>query len=175
VAAFTYCPRCATALVDREHSGRTRRACPGEGCGFVHWGNPLPVVAAVVELPGGVVLARAPGWPEKFFGLITGFLEAGESAEAGCLREVKEELSLDGRVESLLGVYDFALRNELIVAFHVVAQGEVRLSEELEAFKVVPVEKLRPWPVATGLAVRDFLLKKGLPPDGPARNALARP
>ena len=67
MAAFTYCPRCATALVDREHSGRTRRACPGEGCGFVHWGNPLPVVAAVVELPGGVVLARAPGWPEKFF------------------------------------------------------------------------------------------------------------
>lgn len=164
MAAFAFCPRCASALVEREHSGRTRRACPKEGCGFVHWGNPLPVVAAVVELPGGVVLARAPGWPDKFFGLITGFLEAGESAEAGCLREVKEELALDGRVEALLGVYDFALRNELIVAFHVVAHGEVRLSPELAEYKLYAPADVRCWPAGTGYALADFLRSRGHEP-----------
>lgn len=37
--------------------------------------------------------------------LITGFLERGESAEEGILREVREELILKARLQSLVGVY----------------------------------------------------------------------
>ena len=156
-APFRFCPRCATPLVASPQAGRERPACPAPGCGFVHWGNPLPVVAAIVEHEGQVVLARARGWPEKMFGLVTGFLEAGESPEAGCLREVKEELDLDGTIVSLVGVYPFELRNELIVAYHVRATGTVKLSEELEAIKALPPEKVRPWPFGTGLAVQAWL------------------
>ncbi|HEY8428522.1 MAG TPA: NUDIX domain-containing protein, partial [Sandaracinaceae bacterium] len=76
------------------------------------------------------------------------------------LREVREELGLDGEVESLVGAYGFEQRNELIVAYHVRARGEVRLGEELEAFKRVPIEKLRPWPFGTGHAVRDWLARR---------------
>ncbi len=34
---FTYCPRCATALVDRQlaEDDRPRRVCPADGCRFV--------------------------------------------------------------------------------------------------------------------------------------------
>ncbi len=38
-------------------------------------GQPIPVVAAIVELDGMVILARNRLWPEKMFGLVTGFLE----------------------------------------------------------------------------------------------------
>ncbi len=152
-----FCPRCATELNDRLEEGRTRRVCPKEGCGFVHYGNPLPVVAAIVEHEGAVVLVRAQGWPEKFYGLVTGFLEAGESPQQGVLREVKEELDLEGEVRSLVGAYTFELRNELIVAFHVVATGTLKLGDELLAYKKIAPEKLRPWDFGTGLAVRDWL------------------
>ena len=152
-----FCPKCATALVDKVEEGRTRRACLKEGCGFIHYGNPLPVVAAIVEHEGAVILVRGQSWPEKMFGLVTGFLEAGESPEQGALREVKEELSLDGEVVSLVGAYDFQMRNELIVAFHVRAKGEVKLSSELAAYKKISADKLRPWDFGTGLAVRDWL------------------
>lgn len=152
-----FCPRCAAELTDQVEAGRTRRACPKEGCGFIHYGNPLPVVAAIVEHEGTVVLVRAHGWPEKFFGLVTGFLEAGESPEQGVLREVKEELDLDGEVIGLIGAYSFELRNELIVAFHVRARGELKLGAELAGFKRIAPEKLRPWELGTGLAVRDWL------------------
>ena len=52
--------------------------------------------------------------------------------------------------------------NELIIAFHVKAIGEVRLSEEIVAVKKVPKDKLIPWPYATGDAVRDWLRQQGI-------------
>jgi NAD+ diphosphatase len=155
-----FCPRCASELTDKVEEGRTRRACLKEGCGFIHYGNPLPVVAAIVEHEGAVVLVRSHGWPEKLFGLVTGFLEAGESPEEGVLREVKEELDLDGEVVGLIGAYSFQMRNELIVAFHVRATGVLKLGAELAGFKKIAPEKLRPWDFGTGLAVRDWLAKR---------------
>jgi NAD+ diphosphatase len=154
---FKYCPRCATGLVPKSAGGRERPTCPKDG--FVHWGNPLPVVGALVEHRGHIVLARGRGWPEKMFGIITGFLEAGETPEAGVLREVKEELGLDAEIVSLIGVYIFEMRNELIACWHVRAPDaqEVKLSDELEAVKSISPEKLRPWEFGTGLAVRDWL------------------
>jgi NADH pyrophosphatase NudC (nudix superfamily) len=154
---FRFCPRCATPLVDGAHAGRTRRQCPKEGCGFVHWGNPTPVVAAIIEHEGKVLLARGRGWPGKMFGLVTGFLEAAETPEAGVLREVKEEVGLDGEIVRLVGVYPFEVRNELIVAYHVRATGTVTLGDELEQVKAVEPEKLRAWPFGTGQAVQQWL------------------
>lgn len=151
---FKFCPKCGSALTTKEHHGRARAVCT---CGFVHWGNPTPVVAAIIEHEGQMLLARGKGWPEKVFALVTGFLEAGETPEAGVLREVKEETNLDGEVVSLVGVYPFEVRNELIVAFHVKTRGEVKLSDELEAIKLIPREKLRAWPFGTGLAVQAWL------------------
>jgi NAD+ diphosphatase len=159
-AEFTYCPRCATPLEEQQHGGKARPTCPKDG--FVHWGNPLPVVGAIVEHRGNVILARGRGWPEKMFGIITGFLEAGEEPEAAVLREVKEELSLDAEVVSLIGVYAFELRNEFIACWHLRARDDqdVQLGDELEAFKAIAPDKLRAWEFGTGLAVRDWLARR---------------
>jgi NAD+ diphosphatase len=159
--SYVYCPNDGTALVQREAGGKQRPCCPKEGCGFVHWGNPTPVVAAICEHEGSVLLVRNQGWPAKLYGLVTGFLEAGETPEAGVLREVKEELDLDGKVVSLVGAYAFELRNELIVAYHVKATGTVKVSDELEDYKRVDPAKLRAWEFGTGLAVKDWLARRG--------------
>ena len=142
-------------LESREHAGRVRLCCPKDG--WVFWDNPLPVVAAIVEHEGSVILVRNQGWPEKMFGLMTGFLEKGESPEQGVLRELREELGLDGEVVRLIGVYPFEQRNELIVAYHVRAHGTLALGDEIAECKAVAREKLRPWAFGTGLAVRDWL------------------
>ena len=154
---FRFCPRCATPLEDRVLEGRGRRACPKDGCGFIAYGNPTPVVAAIVQRGDAVLLVRAKGWPEKMFGLVTGFLEAGEAPRDAVLREVREELGLSGTLGALVGVYAFELRNELIACWHVTVEGEPTLGDELEACKAVPVAKLRPWPFGTGQAVADWL------------------
>lgn len=160
-----FCLRCGTALEPVVLEERERRRCPAEGCGFVFYGNPLPVVAAIVEHvtgpgEGEIILARQKGWPPGWFGLVTGFLERGEEPEAAMLRELREELGLEGEIVSLVGVYPFVQRNEIIVAWHVRARGEIVLGDELEAHKRVAIEKLRPWPFGTGLAVRDWLARR---------------
>jgi NAD+ diphosphatase len=73
-------------------------------CGFIHYDNPTPVVAAVVEHNGKVALAHNRAWPQtlrSFYGLITGFLERRESPEQCASRAVKEELDLDATAATL--------------------------------------------------------------------------
>ena len=98
------------------------------------------------------------------FGLITGFVERDESPEAAAAREVKEELDLDARTVALIGIYPFARKNELIIAYHVAASGEIRLNEELAEVRLLPPERLRPSDFGTGLAIRDWLRSRGLGP-----------
>lgn len=157
-----YCPRCGQTLIELPLAGRGRLACPDYQCGWVHWDNPLPVVAAIVELDGKIVLARNHAWPGDFHGLITGFLERDESPEEGVAREVMEELSLVTDAVSLVGVYPFPRKNELIIAYHVVAHGEIVLNEELAAYKLVPPHELEPWDAGTGWALRDWKKSRGL-------------
>jgi NADH pyrophosphatase NudC (nudix superfamily) len=94
------------------------------------------------------------------FGLITGFLEKAETPEAAVAREVNEELSLDVTAVHFVGLYPFERRNELIIAYHVPASGEVRLNEELADYRRIAPEKLRPWDFGTGLALRDWLARR---------------
>ncbi|QKS29310.1 MAG: NADH pyrophosphatase [Accumulibacter sp.] len=153
---WRFCPRCAAFLVAGEEGGRERLVCAAR-CGFVHWDNPAPVLAALVEYEGRILLARNHAWAPGAFGLITGFLERGEDPAAGVAREVREELGLTAGRATLIGVYPFARRHEVVIAYHLRAHGEIRLNEELAEFRLIAPDKLKPWDFGTGLAVRDWL------------------
>lgn len=157
---FQFCPQCASPLVEKIVDNESRIAC--SNCNFVHYNNPTPVVAAIVEYGTEVLLARNKMWPPNWFGLITGFLEAGESPEEGIIREVKEELNLEGEVVELVGIYPFFRMNQIIIAYHVKARGEIRLNEELDEYKLYAPESVRPWGSGTGDAVKDWLAKRGI-------------
>jgi len=140
---------------------RERRVCPA--CGWVHWDNPAPVVAALIEYEGRILLARNRAWPEKMFALVTGFLERDEAPQQAVEREVAEETALATRKATLIGVYEFARKNEVIIAYHVEAVGEIRLGEELVDYRLIEPARLRPWPLGTGLAMADWMRARGLP------------
>lgn len=155
---FTYCPKCASKLdVRADGEGVPRAYCPDEACGFVHYDNPTPVVAAIVQYGDDVVLARNVGWPENWFGLVTGFLEKSETTVEGVLREVAEELCVEATMQSFVGHYPFDMMNQLIIAYHVTITDEPSAGPELAAIKKVPIAKVRPWPMGTGDALRDWL------------------
>lgn len=158
---YRFCPRCATELQVSDTDGRDRRRCPA--CGFVHWNNPAPVVAGLVQVGDMMLMARNAAWPPKTFALITGFLEAGETPEQGIVREVKEETNLDVDRTELIGVYEFMRKNELIIAYHVMAYGEVTLSPELVEYRMVEPAQMKPWRAGTGMAVADWMTRRGLP------------
>jgi NAD+ diphosphatase len=165
----TFCVNCATRLeaisLDEDGGAKTRLRCPA--CAWTHWNNPTPVLAAVIELvdrQGQVLLARNAAWPGKFFGLITGFMEAGETPEEGIRREVGEETSLNVDSASLIGVYEFLRMNQVIIAYHVAARGEVVLSPELIDYRTVAPAQVKCWPAGTGKALADWLRTRGIEP-----------
>ena len=155
-----YCPLCGKDLLSREIDGAVRLCCSSGECSYVYWDNPTPVVAAIVELDGSVVLVRNRLWPEGMFGLVTGFLERGETPDSAVIREVREELGLGGVIAGFVGYYSFFEMNQLILAFHVRATGSVALGEELSEVRYVSPDRLRPWPFGTGHAVKDWLERR---------------
>jgi NAD+ diphosphatase len=160
---FQFCPVCAAPLVQRADPGeahKLRLACPDGH--WTHWDNPLPVLAALVQVEDKILLARNAAWPEKMFALITGFMERGETPEQGIARELKEETNLDAQQITLIGVYEFIRKNEVIIAYHVKATGDIRLSEELVEFRLIAPEKLRPYRAGTGYAMADWMKAQGL-------------
>lgn len=166
---YKFCPSCAGALqmlAEQEDGGpKARLRCAA--CGWTHWNNPTPVLAAVIELAdreGRLLLARNAAWTSRMFGLITGFMEAGETPEAGIAREVAEETSLQVDALKLIGVYDFQRMNQVIIAYHAVARGEIRLSPELAEYKLYTPEAVRCWPAGTGYALADWLKSRGHTP-----------
>lgn len=163
---FKFCPRCGSPMSTQHHGGMDRQACTNiPACGYVHWDNPVPVVAAIVEHEGEIILARNVAWPGNFFALITGYLEKNDpSPEIGVQREVKEELNLDAQKVTFVGHYPFARQNQLIIAYHVVATGEIKLNEELAEYRRVAPANAQYWPAATGLALRDWLISQGHQP-----------
>lgn len=154
-----YCPQCRAELLQQTIDNKTRLGC-ADACGFVFWDNPTPVVAAIVEYEGQVLLARNAQWPPEWFALITGFLERGETPEQCVLREVEEELGLQGEIAGFVGNYSFPEQNQLLITFHVIARGTVQLNEELIEYKLVPHAEVKPWPMGTGPALRDWLQQR---------------
>jgi len=141
-----YCPECAGPLETRQIDGVPRTACSKAGCGFVHYDNPAPVVAALVLQDRELLLARNVAWPEGLFSMISGFLERDETPEQAVLREVKEELGLAGGTPRFIGYYPFFKRNQLILAFAVEATGEPVFGDELAELRRVPREALAGYP-----------------------------
>lgn len=165
-AAYRYCPACATplALISQPEDGgpKERLRCPA--CAWTHWNNPTPVLAAVVEYRGQILLARNAAWEGKMYALITGFMEAGETPQDGIAREILEETNLTAREISLIGVYDFQRMNQIIIAYHVVCDGEVRLSPELVDYRLFAPDAVKCWPAGTGYALADWLRSRGHKP-----------
>jgi NAD+ diphosphatase len=164
-----FCPSCATPLarltVAEDGGPKERLRCPA--CGWSHWNNPTPVLAAVIECAdrgGQLLLARNAAWSGRMFGLITGFMEAGESPEQGIKREIGEETSLTVDSLALIGVYDFQRMNQLIVAYHAVARGDIVLSPELAEYRLFTPEAVRCWRAGTGFALADWLRARGHEP-----------
>ena len=165
-SSFRFCPQCATplSLITQAEDGGDKARLRCAACDYTHWNNPTPVLAAVIEYQGKVLLAQNAAWPGKMFALITGFMEAGETPQGGMSREIKEETSLDTIELNLIGVYDFQRMNQVIISYHAVCEGEVSLSSELVDYRLMELADVKCWPAGTGYALADWLRSRGHEP-----------
>jgi NAD+ diphosphatase len=163
---YKFCPACATPLewITSLEDGGEKERLRCVACGFTHWNNPTPVLAGIVEYQGKILLARNAAWPGKMYALITGFMEAGETPEEGIRREIAEETALHVTALQLVGVYDFQRMNQIIIAYHAQAEGEVKLSPELVDYRLYALDEVKCWRAGTGQALADWLRTRGITP-----------
>ena len=99
-----------------EGDNRERLVCAD--CGFVNYINPKIVVGAVCVWADTVLLCRRAIDPRRgFWTLPAGFLEEGETAEAGVAREAWEEARARIALDGVLGVYSIARLSQVQVIY----------------------------------------------------------
>jgi 8-oxo-dGTP diphosphatase len=127
--AAEHCLRCGTVLVSRLVDHRERPTCPG--CAWTLFLYPKVAAAAVLKLPGGILLCRRaiePGLGKWSFP--GGFVDRGEVVEQELLREIREETGLDARLGGLVGVYSHIGNPVVLIVYAAEAEGTPRPSAE---------------------------------------------
>ncbi len=144
-----YCPSCAAPLERRRPEGddRDRHVCPA--CGTVHYQNPKIVVGSVCMLGDRVLLCRRAIPPRAGFWTIpAGFMELGETAEAGAMREAWEEARARIELEGLLAVYSVARIDQVQLLYRArlldaaVEPGPESLEVVLVGWDAIPWDEL---------------------------------
>jgi ADP-ribose pyrophosphatase YjhB (NUDIX family) len=105
--------------------------CPA--CGWIHYRNPLPVaVAYTVNRYNELLVIRRAHEPAMHeWALPGGFIEEGEEPHEGCLRELMEETSLQGKIDRLIGIYHREVElygSLLVVAYRVTVHDHERIA-----------------------------------------------
>ena len=88
-----------------------------------------------------------------------------DAPQGGIEREIAEETNLETTELNLIGVYDFQRMNQIIIAYHAVCHGEVKLSPELVDYKLFAFDEVKCWPAGTGYALADWLRSRGHEPE----------
>jgi len=104
-ARILHCRRCGSTVTYRVPADDNRERAVCGACGDIHYENPLNVVGTVPVWGEQVLLCRRAIEPRYgFWTLPAGFMELGETTEAGALRETDEEAGARIELEGLFTV-----------------------------------------------------------------------
>ncbi|NVM97566.1 NAD(+) diphosphatase [Arthrobacter sp. SDTb3-6] len=109
-----FCPRCGARTVP-EHSGWMRR-CTVDGSEHFPRTDPAAIVAVV----GGddrILLASNFAWDANRYSTVAGFIEAGENAEQGAIREIAEEVGVHLHATHYVGSQAWPFPRSLMLGF----------------------------------------------------------
>lgn len=141
-----YCSHCGSPLRRKQIDGYRRLFCLR--CGKIHYENPLPVVAGAITAKNGKILltrrAISPG--KGKWALLAGFIEKDESPAQAILREVKEEIGIEAKIEILIGVYKGRTRmygSVVVIGYKLRAKNEsYTLNKEIKEIKFFSRDEL---------------------------------
>ena len=147
--SYRHCKRCGAPVEYRIPTGDNRERATCTACAAVFYENPLNVVGTVPAWDDQVLLCRRNIEPR--YGLWTlpaGFLELGETTEAGALRETDEEAGAHIELQGLFTVLNVVRVGQLHLFYRaqlrdtVFAPGPESIEVRLFAEGEVPWDEL---------------------------------
>jgi NAD+ diphosphatase len=108
-----HCGRCGHLTFIR--TNERCREC--SSCGQLAYPKMAPAVLALIKRDDKILLARSPHFPEKFYSVLAGFVDPGETLEQCVSREVLEEVGLKVKNIRYFGSQPWPLSHSLMIAF----------------------------------------------------------
>lgn len=146
-----FCPVCGT---ETEQHTDIMKKCPQ--CGYEMYPPIAPAIIVLVQKEDEILLVHAHNFKGTFYGLVAGFLEAGETLEQCVQREVFEETGLRIKDITYFASQPWPYPSGLMVGFTArYESGEIKLQEdELSAGAFYSKEKLPEIPQKLSIARR---------------------
>lgn len=152
---MNYCSQCGNAVSQKvpEGDNRPRYVC-GE-CDTIHYQNPRIIAGCLLTHENKVLLCKRAIAPrEGFWTLPAGFMENGETAADGALRETREEANANASIIDLYTVFSLPHISQLYLFYRGelldldFSAGEETLAVDLFEESQVPWQELA-FPVIT--------------------------
>ena len=119
-----FCGRCGAPTAD--HAEERAKRCPA--CGLLNHPRVSPAIIVAVVRGRRLLLAHSQRFPSKFYSVLAGFAEPGETLEECVQREVFEEVGVRVKNIRYFGSQPWPFPDSLMVAFTAEhAEGEIRV------------------------------------------------
>ena len=135
-----FCGRCGAATIFS--TSELARTC--SSCGAMYFPRITPAIITLVRKGSDVLLARGQRFGPRFYSLIAGFVEAGETLEQAVAREVYEEVGIRIKDIAYFASQSWPFPSQLMVGFTAKhAEGELRINEaEISDARWFPITEL---------------------------------
>ncbi|HFA48445.1 MAG TPA: NUDIX hydrolase [Bacteroidetes bacterium] len=144
---MNFCSKCGSDnLIKKVPPGDNRPRAVCGNCATVHYRNPKVVAGCLPVWEGKVLLAKRAIEPRKgLWNIPAGFMEIGESVEAGAMREVWEEAEARVKLLGLLAVFTYTSYDHVYVHFlGELVDGKYGVGEESLEVELFSEEEI-PW------------------------------
>jgi len=147
-----YCGRCGRPMESK--TDERARFCPE--CGLINYPRLSPAIIVAVIRDDRILLAHSQRFPSKFYSVLAGFVEPGETLE-GCIeREVQEEVGIAVKNIRYFGSQPWPFPDSLMIGFTAeYAAGEIEIDDkEILDAGWFPADGLPPIPPKLSIARR---------------------
>ncbi len=145
----SFCADCGGSLERLQPAGDDRERDVCAACGTVHYLNPKVVVGAVCSFEDRLLLCRRAIEPRiGFWTIPAGYMEIGETAEEGAMREAWEEARARIAIDGLIAVYSVKRIDQVQLLYRArlldpaVRAGPESLEVRLVAWDAIPWDEL---------------------------------
>lgn len=138
---FDYCPRCGAKL-DRKEIGDEGLVPFCVPCNNVYFNFSYPcVLCLIIDEDNNIVLTKGTR-PNSNYGVVAGFVKAGETIETTAMREVQEEVGVTPYKTTFIKSYSYETDDRLMLGFVCkVKHSNLTISQELSTAEWHPISE----------------------------------
>ena len=121
-----FCGKCGKLTEDK----KDERAKICTACGQIYYTRLSPAIIVAVTRGDRLLMGNSPRFPSKFYSVLAGFVEPGESLEECVKREVREEVAIEVKNIRYFGSQPWPFPDSLMIGFTAEYEsGEIRVDK----------------------------------------------